>query len=354
MLSKKKILSISELQVGMVSASDIIFDNKVLLAKGVIITDLILDKLKHTYIINKVEVYTENTDTAQTLIYREKTVKEIEGTLTEFSSSLESIFNDMFNLNDYEIEEIKAFSKIVQDEFKSVGPIIRDIIFYGSGDDCIYRHSINVTAISFILGKWIGLSASELNLLTYSAILHDYGKTKLDKYILDRKNKLNANQHETSKTHPVIGYNYIKKIPYLDRNVSYAVLMHHERMDGSGYPLHIKGEKINKFAKIIAIADLFDEVSSNRYSEKIKGPFDALKVIQDQSLLKLDTNYCNIFLNHIINYYMGENVLLNNKHSFKVIQVQMNDLTKPLLLGDDGFLDLKKEKDLYVEKLDVS
>ena len=66
---------------------------------------------------------------------------------------------------------------------------------------------------------------------------------------------------------------------------------------------------------------------------------------------KLDCKYCSVFLNHIINYFMGENVLLNNGKKCKVIQVQINDLTNPLLLSEDNFLDLRKEKDLYVEKL---
>lgn len=354
MVYKKKLLTINELQVGMVSASNITSNGKVLLADGVIITDSILNKLKNIYIIHYVEVYTENSDTVETLSFKEKTVKEIEISLTEFSLNLQAIFNVMSKLDAYDIEEIKAFSKKIQEEFKSVGSIIRNIIFYGSGDDCIYRHSINVTAISFILGKWIGLKEKELDLLTYSAVLHDFGKTKLDKFLIAQKNKMDCKDNEATKTHPVLGYKFIKKIPNIDSNISYSVLMHHERADGSGYPLHITGDKINKYAKIIAIADLFDEVSSNRYSEKIKGPFDALKVIQDQSLTKLDTNFCNIFLNHIVNYYLGENVLLNDNRSCKVVQIQMNNLTKPLLLNDSVFLDLTKEKNLFVEKLVVS
>jgi hypothetical protein len=58
-----------------------------------------------------------------------------------------------------------------------------------------------------------------------------------------------------------------------------------------------------------------------------------------------------MFLNHIVNYYMGENVILNDERVCKIIQVHINDLTKPTLLDDNGFLDLKMEKDLYVEKL---
>jgi HD-GYP domain-containing protein (c-di-GMP phosphodiesterase class II) len=350
MLSEKKILPINELKVGMIAASDIYIDKKVLLANGVAITETILNKLKQTYIVDKLEVYLRN-DSAEVLTLSMKTVEELESTLNDFSSNLEAIFNNISTLSISEMDEIRTFSKKVQAEFKQIGTVIKNILFYGSGDDTIYRHSVNVTAVSFILGKWLGLDETELNLLTYSAILHDFGKMKIGKDIINKKSKLTSKEYDTFKTHPVIGYNIVKLIPYIDSSVSYGVLMHHERMDGSGFPLGIKEDKIHKFAKIIAIADIFDEVNSNRYDKKVCGPFEALEVIREESLRKLDSSYCNVFLSHIVNYFMGENVLLNDERSCKVIQVNMNDLTKPLLLDDNGFLDLKKEKDLYVKKL---
>lgn len=351
MAFRKKILMINELQPGMISSDDIYFEGKILVGKGVPITESIIEKLKKNYVIDRAEVYLG--DEGQASENKVKTVKELESMINEFSSDLEHIFNNIYALKIQGMDEVRNFSKKIQQEFVSAGTgtIIKSVAFYGSGNDTIYRHSVNVAAISFILGKWLKLDEKELSLMTYSAILHDFGKTKIDKDILSKEGNMNSKEYEIFKTHPVIGYNLIKQIPYLDPSVSYAVLMHHERMDGSGYPLHIKSDKIHKFAKIIAIADLFDEVSSNRYSKKIKGPFEALKVIQEDSITKLDYNYCTVFLKHIVDYYMGENVLLNDKRSCKVIQVEMDNLTKPLLLDNGAFLDLKKEKDLHVEKL---
>lgn len=350
MLTEKKSLLINDLQVGMISASNITFENKVLLADGLAITESILERLRYTYIIDRVDVYLD-TDPSEALSSKSKTVDEIEHIFSEFSINLESIFDVMTKLRSPEIDEIRVFSKKIQDELHSIGPIIKDVIFYGSEKDSIYRHSVNVTAISFILGTWLGFDEKELNLLTYAALLHDFGKIKLNKLFVHKNGHLSDSDYEILKTHSQIGYNYVKQIPFLDSSVSHAILTHHETADGAGYPLHITGNKIPKFARIIAIADLFDEVSSNRYSKKINGPFDALKVIQEEGLRKLDSEYCNTFLLHIVNYYMGENVLLNNNQSYKVIQVKIDDLLNPLLLGDDGFLDLTKEHELYVEKL---
>ena len=350
MLSQKKTLPINKLQTGMISAMDVTFEGKTLLGKGISITESIILKLKNNYIIDNLDVYLDDSSN-KSLTLKLKTVKELENSFNEFSSNLENIFDNISTLKVPEMNEMRIFSQKIQEEFAATGIVIRNIIFYGSGSDSIYRHSVNVAAISFILGKWLGLDEKALNLLTYSAIFHDFGKLEISKDILTKGENLPSSESDTFKTHPVIGYHFVKQIPYLDVSVGLAVLMHHERMDGSGYPLHISGEKIPKFARIIAIADLFDELNSNRYSKKVKGPLEALKVIQDESITKLDSTYCNMFLNHIVNYYMGENVQLNDKRSCKIIQVHINDLTHPILLDNNGFLDLKKGKDLYVEKL---
>lgn len=350
MLWEKRSLPIDELKPGMMSSDDIVFEDKMLLAKNIVITESTINNLRQNYIVDKVNVYVKG-DSDSPLMLQSNAIQKMENDFNEFSLSLKYIFSNISNLKVPEMNEIRTFSKKIQEEFKSTGIVIRNIVFYGSGDDTIYRHSINVAAISFILGKWLNLNQREINLLTYSAILHDFGKTKISSDIINKKGALTSKEHKILKTHPVIGYNLIKGIHYLDPSVSYGILMHHEKMDGSGYPLAIDGDKIHTFAKIIAIADLFDEVNSSRYYKKVDGPFEALKIIQEQSLGKLDCKYCNIFLNHTINYFMGENVLLNNGRKYKVVQVHINDLTKPLLLDDGGFLDLKKEKDLYVKKL---
>lgn len=346
MTSNIKLVRISELKPGMISAKDIIFDNKILLAKNMPITKSIIDKLRKSYIVNKVEVYTKYD--LKSLNLKIKAVHELQNTFNKLSSNLEEMFYKISNLKVSETNEIKKFAKKIQEELNSTGTVIRNIVLYGSKGDPIYRHSINVAAISNILGKWLCLNETTLNLLTYSAILHDFGKIKLDTSIVNNK-KLSEEEYKIFKTHPIIGYNFIKEIPYLSNSVLYGVLMHHERMDGSGYPLSIKGDKIHKFAKIIAIADLFDELNSNRYYKNIKGPFEALKIIQEESLGKLDYKYSTIFLNHIINYYIGEDVLLNNKKSYKIIQIKINDLTNPLLMNKNGFLNLKNEKNLYIK-----
>ncbi|WP_163195051.1 HD-GYP domain-containing protein [Clostridium thermarum] len=353
MTEKKKKLYVYDLVPGMVVANDIKSNGKVLIGKGVTVTEYAIKKLKEHYIFNKIEVYYEEDDEETENSEREKTktVEQIEERFNELTFDVEKVLENVDNLRISGIDEVRRFAAKIQGELKSTSSVVKNIVLYGSGSDTIYRHGVNVTALSTILGKWIGLSGSQLNLLTYAAILHDIGKTKIDKNILDKPDRLTSKEYNEVKMHPTIGYNLIKEVPFLDISVCYGVLMHHERCDGSGYPLGLTGDKIHQFAKIIAIADVFDAVNSDRGYKKSKGPFEALEIIKKESLGRLDYEYCNVFLNHVVNYYMGENVMLNTKKICKIIQVDVNDLARPLLLDDTGFIDLKQHKDLVVEKL---
>ena len=158
--------------------------------------------------------------------------------------------------------------------------------------------------------------------------------TKLEQKVPEKPDILIEEKYKTVKQHAKIGYKYVDNIPYLDKGVGYGVLMHHEREDGSGYPLAITGEKIHCFAKIIAIADELDVMNSDETYKNKRGPFEILEIIKEKSLNKLDYEYSKIFLEHIANYYMGEDVLLSTGEKAKILQININDLARPLILKD--------------------
>lgn len=347
----KRMVSTNELKAGMIIASDIMVDGKILVGMGVAIAQPAINKLREGYFLNKVEVYCEEDEADFTLDYRDPAVKEVEESFTELAVDMENIFENIEKLQSVGIEEVRNFAKTIQEELESTSAVIKNIVLYGSGSDAIYRHSVNVAALSAILGKWVNFDESEINQLTYAAILHDFGKVKIDKRVLEKPGPLSTDEFKIMKNHVVLGYNYVKDIPFIEQPVTLGALMHHERVDGSGYPFGIKQNQIHPYARIIAIADVFDAVNSNRVYKKSKGPFEALEIIQKESLGKLDYEYSSVFLNHVVNYYMGESVILNTGEICKIIKIDVNDLKRPLLLGDSGFLDLKKEKHLNVESL---
>ena len=349
MNDNNEFVNVQELKTGMIMAKDVIKNGNLLIKKGSIVNEDIIARLNKAYFLEKIEVNISKQVIAKST--KEAEVKKVEETFREISTGLKDMFSKLDNVKENKINDLRLFSEKIQKELKSTEIIINNIVFKGSGEDSIYRHGVNVATLSALLGKWIGLEQSKINLLTYSALLHDFGMTKLEKSLPKKPDILIEEKYKVVKQHAKIGYKYVDSISYLDKSVSYGVLMHHEREDGSGYPLAITGEKIHCFAKIIAIADELDVMNSDETYKNKRGPFDVLEIIKEKSLSKLDYEYSKIFLEHISNYYMGEDVLLNTGEKAKILQINVNDLSRPFILKDGDFIDLSKNKDMYIKEL---
>jgi HD-GYP domain-containing protein (c-di-GMP phosphodiesterase class II) len=346
---KKEFLNIQELKPGMVIIGDVMKNKSLLIKEGTVVTEEIITRLKKAYFLEKIEINVSEEVIAQNT--KEAEMQRVEETFKEISVGLKELFEKLGHVKKNKVTELRIFSEKILNELKSTEIVISTVGFKGNGNDPIYRHGVNVAVLSGLLGKWIGLEQSKINLLIYSALLHDFGITKLEQKYQNKQDILMQEKYKEIKQHAKIGYKYVDSIEYLDKSVSYGVLMHHEREDGSGYPIGITGEKIHCFAKIIAIADELDVMNSDESYLSKRGPFEILEIIKEKGLNKLDYEYSKIFLEHIANYYMGEDVLLSTGETAKILQIDMNDLSKPLLLKDGDFLDLSKHKDVYIKEL---
>lgn len=345
--SRKKLIPVRDLKIGMVIASEIISNGTILVGKGITLTQQMLDKLNSICTFDTVEIYTNEKDNSKEIL----SLKKAEKALNNISIDVKLIFDNAKTLQASNTNEINEYANRLSQELKLSSSVLKNIVLHGSDEDCIYRHSVNVASLSYLLGKWHGLNDKKLHSLIYASLLHDFGKTKLDEAIIKKEEPLSKEDFDLIKTHPTLAYNEIKKIPFISQSVLYAVLMHHERCDGTGYPLALKGNQIHDFAKIIAIADTFDAINSNRAYKKRKRPLEALKIIKDESLTKLDYSLCCTFLEGMANFYIGQDVLLNNETKCKIIQMDLNNISSPLLLCDDEFIDLSKTTDLYIEQI---
>ena len=347
-----RLIEFNELRPGMIVAKDIVQNGRILLRKGYSVTNTEIQKLKKTLFLEKIIIYDDNIEEENRINKKKKEeYTHVEEEFSEMTVRLQRTFRLLNSDSKSILNELKEFSSRIQAELKPSSMVIKNIVLQGSGTDTIYRHGVNVAALSALIGKWVGIEQNEMNNLIYSAILHDFGKVKIDKEVLNKSTSLTTAEFNKIKTHSNIGYKLLKDVPFLDKSVLYGVLMHHEREDGSGYPLGLKGEAIHTFAKIIAIADVFDAINSNRGYKKKKPPFEALQIVKNESLGRLDYEYSKIFIEHISNYYLGEEVMLNNKQKCKIIQMNTNDIEKPLILVDEEFVDLSKQSELYIEEL---
>lgn len=215
----------------------------------------------------------------------------------------------------------------------------------------MYSHPVNVAFISFVIGKWLNMDCLHLVNLVRAGLLHDIGKAKIRDSLLNKTEALTIEEMERMKSHPVIGYKILDNLNEFDSEVLQGILLHHERMDGSGYPLGLEGEKINLFSKIIAIADTFDAITATKAYSKRNSPLKAVEEIQANSFNHLDPYICQIFINNIIEYYNGRTIRLSNEQVGNIVYINPIEITKPLVRCENEFHDLSVERDVEVVEL---
>ncbi|MCX8058260.1 MAG: HD domain-containing protein [Spirochaetes bacterium] len=156
-------------------------------------------------------------------------------------------------------------------------------------------HSQRVTNFSLLIGKLLKLSREDLKIIRLASILHDVGKIGIPENIILKKGPLNDQEFNIMKRHPIIGYNIVKEIEYLKKGLPF-ILSHHEKIDGSGYPMGLKGDKLPLFAKIGAVADSFDAMVSDRPYRKGLSFEDAAKELKENIGKKFDKLIVETFI----------------------------------------------------------
>ena len=217
-------------------------------------------------------------------------------------------------------------------------------------DDSTYAHSVNVALICRLIGKWKNFSEKDMDTLTLCGLLHDIGKSKIPNEIIGKPGKLTDSEYEEIKKHPVIGYNLVKNLD-IDQRVKNAVLLHHERFDGKGYPLGLTGSEIDDFTSIVSIADVYDAMTANRCYRDGLCPFEVIAIFEKEGLTQFNPKYILTFLDHIANTYINNEVLLSDGSSGKIVLINKK-LTRPTIQLDNGnFVNLESRLDLYVQAI---
>lgn len=218
-------------------------------------------------------------------------------------------------------------------------------------DDSVYAHSINVALISRAIGKWLKMSREQLNELTIAGLLHDIGKAEIPSEILNKTGKLTDEEFELIKSHALKGSKLLKKAGF-NSDIQFAALQHHERSDGSGYPRGLEADEISDFASIIAIADVYDAMTSARSYRTPKCAFQVIAAFEEDGLKKYNTKYILTFLERIANAYQNSMVMLSDGRSGKIVYINKSRLSRPIVQVDDNeMVDLSRETDISITSI---
>lgn len=177
-------------------------------------------------------------------------------------------------------------------------------------DEYTYTHCINVGVLAVILGKHLRLSTKALRLLGIAGLFHDVGKAKVPEDILHKPGRLSDKEFKVIQTHPLEGYQLMSAQKGLNAEILKAILQHHERYDGHGYPQGLKGPEIGKFTRIISVVDVYDALTSKRVYKDALAPTRALAMMYQWRLSDFYPNSVEHFIKCMGVYPVGSFVRL--------------------------------------------
>lgn len=362
-----KRVSTHDLIPGMVTAEDVYtYSNQLILPRGLVLTDKTITKLEFYSILNvRVEDsiseeyignFSEETD--ENISYSEKIRKSpqfvefkarFDEQVPKFAGLLDSV---ALNNEPLDLDSVVGCIDEILDTndggYLNVLDMLHNLRQY---DDMTYVHSINVSLLCTVFARWLKMDEQNTRLATICGLLHDIGKVSIPDLIIKKPDKLSKDEYSIVKKHTLEGYNVLRKQD-IHTSIKNSALMHHERCDGSGYPFGIKNSKIDSFAKMVAICDVYDAMTSARIYRGPMCPFKAIELFESEGLQKYDTHFIMTFLENIVNSYMLQRVRLNDGTVGDVVFINRSSLARPTIKCPDGtFIDLSERPELTIEEI---
>lgn len=361
-MNKLRILT-SQTTPGMKLAEDVYTGNgQLILSAGTTITDKVITRLKF-YSIHQITIEVQSEaenepaamqtkqDPYSERIRQTESFKQFSSAITKSAKHLQIHLSDIAQ-NQAEVDE----DSLINDVNSALvharnGMHVLDMMHcMRNYDDETYLHSLNVAMICNVMGRWLNFTRKDLDTLTLCGLLHDIGKTQIPHKIIRKNDKLTEEEYNVVKTHPVRGYN-ILRAKQINIHVQMAAIMHHERCDGSGYPMMLKSDQIDPFAKIVMIADVYEAMTAARVYRGPLCPFEVIYLFETEGLSKYEPRYLMTFLEKVNQTYLNCDVRLSDKTEGTIIMINPNSLSRPVVHAGNQFIDLSHEPELYIEAL---
>lgn len=223
---------------------------------------------------------------------------------------------------------------------------------YSTKDDYFYHHSVAVSLISAFLAKKMNFDNGEVIQVGLAGFLADCGMAKIDPKILEKEGSLTYDQFREVKKHPTYSLRMIEKIAALKDSVKLGVLQHHERLDGSGYPMGLEASKLHRFGRIISVSDMYHAMTSDRVYRAKQSPFKVIEEILQDQFGKFEHKIVKTFVDHMTNFSNGTKVRLSNNQRGEIVFIESEMPTRPMvrLENSDEIIPLKNFKNLFIEE----
>ncbi|MGG4480187.1 HD-GYP domain-containing protein [Paenibacillus xylanilyticus] len=217
--------------------------------------------------------------------------------------------------------------------------------------DYVYHHAVLSAMTSYQLAQWIELPSKDWMQVAFAGLFHDIGNSKVDPQILHKPTALTASEQEEIRQHTKYGYQVLKQAKAINEGARLAALQHHEKVDGSGYPLQLSGTQIHIYAKIVAIADIFHAMTLEKIYRKAQSPYLVLEQIKSEAFGKLDPAIVNVFIQRSTQIHNGIRVKLSNNQIGEIIFSDRDHPTRPMVSVEGTIINLMQQRQLYIQEV---
>jgi HD-GYP domain-containing protein (c-di-GMP phosphodiesterase class II) len=195
-------------------------------------------------------------------------------------------------------------------------------------DEYLQRHSVNVSLLNGMIGRWMGLPKNEVDKLVLIGLMHDCGKTLLPPSVLNAPRRLTGVEFEVIKMHTVHTYELLSDFP---EDVRLSASSHHERIKGGGYPKNLTKDEITQDARITAVSDIYDAMVSKRSYKKPNSPFSILAMLNKLSWTDLDGSIVGVITEHMPKELMDKPVMMSDDTIGVVKEYFVDDIAYPMV-----------------------
>lgn len=337
-------------------------EGQILLQKGMKLTQKYIERLKDmkingVYIDCNLSKNIEMVDMIDDQL-RNKAVQDVKKLFT-FIENDKKISKEEQNK---QIQSIAHEIDLIVDQILDHEHTMLNLVDLKLFDNYTFHHCVNVAVIAITIGAALDMSKEKLYKLGLAGILHDIGKTFVPEEILNKKGQLNDEEWELMKDHPFLGFKHIKEnYPSIPATSLAGILSHHEKWNGTGYPKGKKGKEIFEFGRIIAIADVYDALTSDRPYRDGLLPHTAVEYIMAMAEDSFDFKIVKKFLENIAPYPLGTILKLSDRRKGIVIKNTPNFGLRPTIsiIKDESnniikeneriTLDLKEHNNITIE-----
>ena len=252
-----------------------------------------------------------------------------------------------------DIAKIRTFTLPIINKVLEDRSYIFDLNSYSNPKDYLYHHCIATGLISGVLAQKLGMDKGSCIQMALAGSIADCGMAKIPLKIREKRESLTALEFAEVRKHPIYSYSMIKDFPVLKREMKEAVFKHHERLDGSGYPTGTKILANLDYSQIIAVADVYHAMTSERLYRMKQSPFIVIEMIKESEFGKFDIKVVQALMDLIVELPIGTKVELSNLERGEVMFINKFVPTRPLVKLDSTgeIVDLSTNRYFHISRV---